>query len=164
MYKLDIIDDYISVDILKKLEPDFIEVKPWYFGTDPDNNITLAHVIYREKFTPVEKYFLRELSKNFDTRHIGRCYYNCFRKCDNPGFHTDPGGYTYMFYLNPKWDESWGGHTEFKSVESEDPQRVIPRPGRLVIFDARWIHRGTEPTSLMPDNVVGRLSIAFQEQ
>ena len=107
---------------------------------------------------------MRELSKNFSTSRIGRCYYNCFRKYDDPGFHTDPGGCTYMFYLNHEWDESWGGHTEFKSVESEVPKIVESKPGRLVIFDARWIHRGTQPTPLMPNSIVGRLSLAFQEE
>ena len=166
--KLDVLDDYIDVDILKRLEPDLLEVKPWYFGCDtdwddPNRKITLAHVINREVFTPVEKYFLRELGKNFDTSNIGRCYYNCFRKYDDPGFHTDPGGYTYMFYLNHEWDESWGGHTEFKSKDSDVPKRVSAKPGRLVVFDARWIHRGTQPSQLMPNNVVGRMSLAFQE-
>ena len=169
MYRLDIIDDYIRVDALKEIEPALLEVKPWYFGSDsdwddPNRKITLAHIIHREDFTPVEKYFIKALSKDFDTSKIGRGYYNCFRKCDNPGFHTDPGGNTYMFYINYEWDESWGGHTEFKSKETEVLHRIIPKPGRLVVFDARWTHRGTEPTSLMPDRVIGRISLAFQER
>ena len=169
MYRLDILDDYISVDLLKSLEPKFLQVKPWYFGSDsdwddPNRKITLAHIIHREDFTPVEKYFIKALSKDFDTSKIGRGYYNCFRKCDNPGFHTDPGGNTYMFYINYEWDESWGGHTEFKSKETEVLHRIIPKPGRLVVFDARWIHRGTQPTPLMPNSIVGRLSLAFQEE
>ena len=169
MYRLYIIDDYIRVDALKEIEPALLEVKPWYFGSDSDwddanRKITLAHIIHREDFTPVEKYFIKALSKDFDTSKIGRGYYNCFRKCDNPGFHTDPGGNTYMFYINYEWDESWGGHTEFKSKETEVLHRIIPKPGRLVVFDARWTHRGTEPTSLMPDRVIGRLSLAFQER
>jgi len=169
MYRLEVFDDYTDSDKLREIEPKLLWVKPWYFGCDtdwddPNRKITLAHVINRENFTPVEKYFLKELSKNFDTSNIGRCYYNCFRKCDDPGFHTDPGGCTYMFYLNHEWDKSWGGHTEFKTVESEVPKKVLPKPGRLVIFDARWIHRGTQPTLLMPNSIVGRLSLAFQEE
>ena len=169
MYRLDILDNYINVDVLEKIEPTLLEVKPWFFGCDtdwdnPNRKITLAHVVYRERFTSLERYFMRELSRNFDTSRISRCYYNCFRKYDDPGFHTDPGGCTYMFYLNHEWDESWGGHTEFKSVESELPKTVEPKPGRLIIFDARWIHRGTQPTPLMPNSIVGRLSLAFQEE
>ena len=169
MYRLDILDNYINVDVLKKIEPDLLEVKPWFFGCDtdwdnPNRKITLAHVVYRERFTSLERYFMRELSRNFDTSRISRCYYNCFRKYDDPGFHTDPGGCTYMFYLNHEWDESWGGHTEFKSVESELPKTVEPKPGRLIIFDARWIHRGTQPSSIMRNRIVGRFTIAFQEQ
>ena len=157
------------LDVLEKMEPTLLEVKPWFFGCDtdwdnPNRKITLAHVVYRERFTSLERYFMRELSRNFDTSRISRCYYNCFRKYDDPGFHTDPGGCTYMFYLNHEWDESWGGHTEFKSVESGVPKTVAPKPGRLIIFDARWIHRGTQPSSIMPNRIVGRLSIACQEQ
>jgi len=167
--KLEIYDDYIDKKILEDLELDLLMNKPWYFGCDtdwdnPNRSITLAHVIPRELFTPVENYFLQKLNKNFDIGNIGRCYYNCFRKCDKPGFHTDPGGHTHMFYLNPEWEESWGGHTEFKKEESETPQRVAPKPGRLVVFDARWIHRGTEPSTFMPDRIPGRMSIAFQER
>jgi len=167
MYKLNIIDNYISVDILQRIEPYLLERKPWYFGVDgdwddPNRKITLAHVMYPQYFTSIEKNFLSKLSENFDTSNVGRCYYNCFRKCDSPGFHTDPGGCTYMIYLNHEWDETWGGHTEFKSTHSEVPTRIIPKPGRLVVFDARWLHRGTEPSPLMPDSVMGRLSVAFQ--
>ena len=46
MYRLDVLDDYISVDVLKNLEPKFLQVKPWYFGCDtpwedPNRKITL---------------------------------------------------------------------------------------------------------------------------
>ena len=167
MYKLNIIDNYISVDVLEELEPYLTDEKPWFFGhdtkwSDPNRSLTLSHIMLRPHFTSVEHNFLTKLSRNFDTSDIGRCYYNCFRKYDSPQFHTDPGGCTYMIYLNSEWDESWGVYTEFKLKESDVPRRVESYPGRLVVFDARWIHRGTAPNLNMPDRIAGRMSIAFQ--
>ena len=165
----DVYDDYLNIGVLEKLEEPLILEKPWYFGadrewSDKNRSLTLAHVIYRNDFSPVEHYFLKELSKNFDISRIGRCYYNCFRKCDKPEFHTDPGNLTHMFYLNYEWNKSWGGQTEFKEKkEQKSCKNIFPQPGRLVVFDANLYHRGTAPNMSMPDRIPGRLSIAFQE-
>ena len=118
--------------------------------------VTTATGTIRRKDIYLNQLIIQDVTGTPVSNGTGNIVENC------SGFHTDPGGCTYMFYLNHEWDESWGGHTEFKN--DNIMERVAPKPGRLVIFDARWNHRGTQPSHLMPDRVVGRLSLAFQER
>lgn len=51
------------------------------------------------------------------------------------------GGVTVMYYLNNNWDLSLGGETVFYDIDKYDIQKsVIPKPGRVVIFDGLIEH------------------------
>lgn len=56
-----------------------------------------------------------------------------------------PGTYvSYLMYLNPTWQNSWQGQTEFevnKTIISEPVE-----PGKLVVFDSKLLHRGLGPS------------------
>ena len=80
---------------------------------------------------------------------------------DKTNFHVDPGGKTYMFYLNKDWKRRWGSYTIFRR---NGMVKVFPKPGRLVVFDASIEHKGTAPTFLFPNSIAGRFSIAFHEK
>ena len=80
-----------------------------------------------------------------------------------PKYHTDPAGHTYMFYLNYEWNRLWGAPTKFKKKRHHISKSVFPKPGRLVIFDSKLLHKGTAPSMFMPNKHLGRLSIAFHE-
>ncbi len=66
--------------------------------------------------------------------------------------HTDrptdeEGWYTAIVYLNPKWTIHDGGETMFYNDERTDViMSVLPKPGRVVFFDARYAHWGRGPT------------------
>ena len=66
--------------------------------------------------------------------------------------HTDrptdeEGWYTAIVYLNPKWTIHDGGETMFYNDERTDViMSVLPKPGRVVFFDARYPHWGRGPT------------------
>ena len=78
--------------------------------------------------------------------------------------HTDcpndeEGWYTLLAYINPQWHVDWGGETMFYNRERSDViYCVLPRPGRLVFFDARHHHWGRPPTR-NTQNL--RVSVAF---
>ena len=165
---LKIIDDVLDREFLKDLEYPLTIEKPWFFGYDQDYNETRRLILGlktpRDSFGDVEKYLLSRIeSQGIDTRRISRCYYNCFRKGDAPRYHTDPFGHTYMFYLNKEWSKLWGAPTKFKKEKYHIPKLIFPKPGRLVIFDAKIWHKGTAPNIFMPNINAGRLSIAFHE-
>ena len=160
-----IIDNVLSIEILKNFEKTFIE-RPWFLGYDGEEleNFSLGHIRYKNNFTQIEIYLLSKLKEQgVDINRIKRCYYNCFRKCDNPTYHMDYGRQTYMFYLNKEWSKFWGAPTKFKSKQYHIARSVFPKPGRLVIFDSNIWHKGTAPNILMPNKIAGRMSIAFHE-
>lgn len=67
-----------------------------------------------------------------------------------------------LLYLNPVWDESWGGHLELWDVDRmECAERLDPVLNRCVIFTAseRSYHGHPEPLNAPPG--VNRQSIAL---
>lgn len=78
--------------------------------------------------------------------------------------HTDSpkdeeGWYTVLVYLNPKWHVDWGGETVFYNrARSDIVYAVVPKPGRILFFDARHHHWGRAPTRNTNDL---RITMAF---
>lgn len=71
----------------------------------------------------------------------------------------DEGWYTVLLYLNPKWHVDWGGETVFYNKPRTDiTYAVVPKPGRIVFFDARHHHWGRAPTRNTQDI---RVTMAF---
>jgi SM-20-related protein len=66
--------------------------------------------------------------------------------------HTDrqtdeEGWYTVLVYLNQNWTIHDGGETMFYNDQRTDViMSVLPKPGRVVFFDARYPHWGRGPT------------------
>ena len=73
--------------------------------------------------------------------------------------HDEEGWYTVLIYLNPKWHVDWGGETVFyNKARTEVVYAVVPKPGRIVFFDARHHHWGRPPTRNTQDL---RVTMAF---
>ena len=161
-------DDLLSIDDVSYINHILTYEHPWYFSNDITSeynsnkgNLSLGTIRHREDFFDFDNYLMKVLSDRFDTSKIFRCFSNCFRKGDRTNFHVDPGGKTYMFYLNKDWKRRWGSHTIFRR---NGMVKVLPKPGRLVVFDASIEHKGTPPTFLFPNSIAGRFSIAFHER
>ena len=51
------------------------------------------------------------------------------------------GGITVMYYLNNFWDFKFGGETVFLDTNTQDIfKSVIPKPGRVIVFDGNIEH------------------------
>jgi hypothetical protein len=163
--KFEIIDNYIPYELIIDIEKFLSHNSYWQFVFDDlevkHSHTSLGLTIDKENYSDLENCLVWHLSKNFNVSNIERCVRNCYRIFDRTSFHKDPKGLTYMFYVNPKWRNFWGGHTEFKY--NSKIIKVCPKPGRLVIFDSQIEHRGTAPNLLMPRRIAGRFSIVFQE-
>jgi len=171
MSMIHIYDNFIPEINLKSLSDILTFKMPWYFSVDgkfdisTQQSLSLGCVKNREEFGSVENYLLEILNqKGIDTSLICRSICNCFRRLDKPEYHQDPGKTSYMFYLNSEWKRQWGAPTKFKSKKYHISRKVIPKPGRLVIFDAKLWHKGTAPNFLMPSYMPGRFSIVLQER
>lgn len=73
---------------------------------------------------------------------LKRVHYNLHLYGDVQFAHTDTNGpgLTVLLYVNDQWPLSWMGETLF--YENDEPVvAVVPKPGRVVIFDGRIVHR-----------------------
>jgi SM-20-related protein len=68
------------------------------------------------------------------------------------------GGVTSLYYANPVWEEHWQGETVFYDA-GEPVHTVVPKPGRLVVFDADILHRVGAPSR---ECYAPRITVAFK--
>ena len=94
---------------------------------------------------------------------IERMYVNAYTYGDCPTIHVDseqPGHFTVLYYANEEWDARWSGETVFYSPACDEiVKAVLPRPGRIAVFDARVPHVAREPNRIAP---VVRYTIAIK--
>ncbi|HET7502674.1 MAG TPA: 2OG-Fe(II) oxygenase, partial [Kofleriaceae bacterium] len=57
---------------------------------------------------------------------------------------------TFLYYGNLVWNAAWGGETMFYDDELSSAACVLPRPGRLILFNAAVHHRAGVPTRDCP--------------
>ena len=55
---------------------------------------------------------------------------------------------TALWYLCERWDLEWGGETLFFDSGDEIACAILPRPGRLVVFDGAIKHVGRPPNRI----------------
>ena len=72
------------------------------------------------------------------SNHIIRIHLGAKAPLQNDEFHTDgtEDETTVLYYLNDKWNKSWGGHTIVDDV------KVEYKPNRAVIYSAATSHKG----------------------
>jgi len=59
-----------------------------------------------------------------------------------------------IFYINPIWEDSWGGNLEFWDFDRKNiVQSIVPKPNRLLIwdYDPRLVHGYPEPLACPED-------------
>jgi hypothetical protein len=66
---------------------------------------------------------------------------------------------TFLYYANPEWDVSWGGHTVFCNSETLENFSFLPKPNSALLFDSHILHCGMDPSRHCYDL---RISIAFK--
>jgi SM-20-related protein len=78
-----------------------------------------------------------------------RSYVNVAHFGDMLFTHTDcvpgSGELTALWYVCERWDIEWGGETVFFDAQGEIRAAVMPRPGRLAVFDGHILHAGRPP-------------------
>lgn len=79
---------------------------------------------------------------------------NAYKFGDVIGLHKDLGyEITALVFGNKQWKLNWGSETIFTDEESENAEiikSVIPKPGRVVLFDSLIPHTGRVPNSSFP--------------
>jgi Rps23 Pro-64 3,4-dihydroxylase Tpa1-like proline 4-hydroxylase len=93
--------------------------------------------------------------------HLHRVYCNAHVPTDLPLPHRDsrhPGERTVLYYGNSEWKPEFAGETVFFDG-GEIVRSILPKPGRIVLFESTIEHCARVPTRL----VTGlRLTVAFK--
>lgn len=58
------------------------------------------------------------------------------------------GDLTALWYLCERWDMEWGGETMFFDPHGDIGCAIIPKPGRLVVFEGDIVHVGRPPNRI----------------
>jgi SM-20-related protein len=95
---------------------------------------------------------------------LQRTYCNAHVCSDAPLPHADSlnsHDRTVLFYANAAWQPEFAGETIFLDDDDEIFRSILPRPGRVIIFDSNIRHCARPPTKIF----LGiRLTVAFKFQ
>ena len=115
------------------------------FGERDDENLPPTGMVRNiEKVEMIYDLFSQRLEEKcsfLKDMKLYRMYVNCFAPGENPYFHTDGEGLTFLYYVNPEWNVQEGGETQF--YVDDNVYGVSPIPNRLVMFNGMILHRAT---------------------
>lgn len=126
---------------------------------------TQAMDLNDKKYPQIEKLasIIHPLIPDVHKYHLDAVYANAYSFADVPMVHQDTqydNELTVLYYANPVWDVNYGGETVFLDHENgELVKAVLPKPGRILIFQADYFHCGRIPNRLCPGY---RYTIAFK--
>ena len=118
-------------------EVDRLGAKPTGMTRHIDDNSAIFK-LFEHKTMPL-------MIEKYPKAHIYRMYVNCFAPSEQPNFHTDTDdgsdAVTMLYYPNKRWKLEQGGETQF--YMNGEIRGIVPKPNRLVYFDAKILHRAT---------------------
>jgi hypothetical protein len=171
MQNLIVIDNFLNLEEIETVD-EHLNEKPWGLvddlGEATGRYKSVGHskeINSSEDFDEFEIYLkekIEYLTNNFDSLsnnyNIFTIYYNAIRYGDKFNYHVDGSGPSFLIYGNKNWDKSWKSHTLFR--DGNFKKKVLPKPGRIVIFDGQLNHRASSPSSHFEESA--RFSIVFQ--
>lgn len=170
---IEVFDNFLSEEQINRL---FVALNKTYWILEMDlpypNGLAVKggakhqYVNLKEEKRDIFQEILEQLTKLsvIDNEYVCfSCLRNAYKSDDVMGVHTDEdeGDITALVYGNPEWNINWGGETIFtdkQSIDSDIVASVIPKPGRLVLFDSKIPHCGRPPSSSYPYH---RYSVAY---
>jgi hypothetical protein len=111
--------------------------------------------------TDHEEYIYNKFLENnliYPGERVNKIFYNALRVGDKFRYHQDWDGHTFLLYVNKEWKFHWGSHTIFKT--SFFTKKVLPSPGRLIIFPGKIFHKASAPTFFC--KCFARYSLVYQ--
>ena len=105
------------------------------------------HPVHSKLFKKSDEIFKKTLPSLASTHSCKYNYASGYVFGTHHELHSDypkDWGITVMFYLNKVWDVSYGGETIFINNSGDITNSVIPKPGRVVIFDGSIPHAARE--------------------
>lgn len=180
-----VVDDYLDVVTLNKLNEDVFSANIWGFGwkssaSTPQNQYWHAHFCGR-KGVRANGACEKELAENdglkwlceiwtklkndfMEGQVLQRIYANAHTYGLEGAIHRDhregKKGLTAIIYMHPIWSLSWSGELMlFSNDHSTIINTISPKPGRLVLFNGDIPHVAKSPSRECP---FLRISLVFK--
>jgi SM-20-related protein len=157
--KLFVVDNVIEAE---KIQPlwEFFRNLPYRF-TDADRFDTqqYRHLGYTFDQDPVTDHpvigFFADVAtellrgKRLEVGRVKRAYVNFNLYGDVQFVHEDGDEWTAVAFVNEVWQDDWGGELIiYDEPANHLGHAVVPRPGRMAIFDGQLLHRGGIPSKI----------------
>lgn len=163
MEPIQVIDDALPAKLLNNVIHFFDYQVRWEFGslsdregfsfghwnqellkTSPRNKEDKErHLLDNEQYANIYQLW-KYIKETWLTGHtLVRCYANAHTYGVEGYLHTDSrseGNFTTIIYLNKEWKPEWAGETVFFDHTGDIYHSVLPRNGRMVLFDGRIPH------------------------
>ena len=140
-----IIDNFLDINDVKFVFEYCFTTSYTYGESDDKTTPPTGMVHHINSNESIYNLFESKIRDTFDIvqgMNLYRMYINCFAPSENPYFHVDGDGLTFLYYINNHmWGVNDGGETQF--LIDDLIQGVLPISNRLVGFDANILHRAT---------------------
>ncbi len=137
-------DDFLSPDDFMKVL-DLCHTTQYSYGESDDYGLPptgmISQIQAKEDVFVLFKEVLKEKCPFVRDMSFYRMYINCFAPCENPYFHVDGEGITFLYYVGDQWNLQDGGETQF--YVDGNILGIAPIPNRLVMFSGMVQHRAT---------------------
>jgi Rps23 Pro-64 3,4-dihydroxylase Tpa1-like proline 4-hydroxylase len=128
------------------------EYKFWYMELSEDKFFTETFLSIVENITN-KKFELNRVYANGQTYGLPGNIHQDVRTDYTPELY-----YTFLYYVNPTWDISWGGSTQIIHTSGQ-VDTIMPVRNTAIMFNSKLNHLGLEPTRYCPEL---RVTVAFK--
>jgi Rps23 Pro-64 3,4-dihydroxylase Tpa1-like proline 4-hydroxylase len=166
-------DDFLPAAQLETVQQFFQSKVFWTFGWQSDReNVPFSHwnhdflkthranqdnsedqLLSDPELAPISDLWRKLKAEHLQGHALVRCYANAHTFGVEGYPHVDsrkPGNYTTIVYINPIWKPEWAGETVFLNDAGDIFQAVLPKPGRITIFDGRVTHAARGLSRICP--------------
>lgn len=148
------IDNFVSPEFISSLRATIMLDRKHAYNMTSNGTSPFYSVDFNIKEPIVEKLVKQINSAIKGSYSVKRVYANIQYAGMDGTWHTDDGDVTALLFVNQELE---GGNFEIR-IPGEETTLISPVPGRLILFEGKYLHRGLSSSTL----AVPRISLAFK--
>lgn len=149
-----VIDNFVSAEFVQGLRATILLDRKHTFSMTSNGTAPFYSVDFQVQEPIIQKLVNQINSSAGKNYEVKRVYANIQYSGMDGTWHTDDGDVTALLFVN---DNLEGGEFEIRNT-SQDVERISPTPGRLIMFEGKYLHRGLSSSTLG----IPRISLAFK--
>lgn len=148
------IDNFVSPEFISSLRDTIMLDRKHAYNMTSNGTSPFYSVDFNIKEPIVEK-LVKQINSTIKSSYsVKRVYANIQYAGMDGTWHTDDGDVTALLFVNQELE---GGNFEIR-IPGEETTLISPVPGRLILFEGKYLHRGLSSSTL----AVPRISLAFK--